>query len=1123
MVIVTMVRVVRSLAGICACVFLLLFWVDTTKATTEGASASSEPECKNGLQGVSAGTSILPSEYDDVEDKIRICGASPNCNTCVEMYRGDCGYVFPTNVTVIEEKRHDGKKELCACQTFACDLAWDPAGWNKKCFTKIKCIPKKPHYDKISLEQALCGGEDGPSVRFCPLTFSKQGYFSPGLVTSVLYEGEKTPYRQYEIINKFVPGSRSTSSGASAQLPHHEGSITSRKGETFHYVAYKKEDSLCLRYGGKRGVNTSRSKNEADFDTCIPIPVPERPVMYVSKSYGEQMINGRAFGITLDDRDAILKDAIYRNRALFAKMDVQNYGYYVIGGGHRHRRGAVVQQHVEELLTTLGESSGIQYLCMQRKSSFAEACFNTKTAVELPRDVKYKETECTMADSDDKGAAAAKFFSGYIFSRLKDNIKDIRENMHITTAEKGCRVVKKHMHNIDRENSAAVGEDSLRCEYIEGHVISEFQHTMKGAPGNYDVSREMELRRERTALAKKTVSGRQSLVSRIPLFDYHAIGEVVCADMPQGDIEFEVLEGASINCSSNTLRCEEKTRGHGRFRVRKKPKTLRRYVMVGSKGERKRIRCDDKYSIDLYALSQEVLDKSVVHGNKFVLPKEYLINTLSDNTEDPCYSSRSEIVYFYEDGGFVAGADLSKCANPITEYYAPGKAIRGCEYSYIRSDNYEPFLEEGNISGFSIVPLSKYEQGFCIDNFSRILFEPKSFSSSEQPQTSRCVNKKVATSVGSTNHDASALTTEYRFPIKGNSFAVAEAHVSSGSTKVGVENGGKCTFYKVEMWGGGEAAGLEGAKGNKRSGRPGQYVSLLLDLSHMDSVRANSSLCNNEKKCAGAVGILNNNKKFSLLMNIGVGGKQSTGDTTGASKGGDTVLYLCGEKSVEEQGASASAVVEAGSEWPYKVINNPLFDRGDAQAADKPESSSGTAVQGASEPNCYEIARAVGGGSDMLGEPWHGPHNKVLKYHRTIYTNVLSSDKSGMKLLLGGEAMFTKIPVEVNMYDDNGGIGFATGGYLAQRSLPRERCNYIATPASDVSVQGPLKGMKMTLIVPGMGGCWGKEATTQGNGVQQVGTSSSTEDKPGAGRNGAVIITCERWGTGTGNGAYRGD
>ncbi|MEH0831486.1 hypothetical protein [Anaplasma bovis] len=1118
MVIVTMVRVVRSLAGICACVFLLLFWVDTTKATTEGASASSEPECKNGLQGVSAGTSILPSEYDDVEDKIRICGASPNCNTCVEMYRGDCGYVFPTNVTVIEEKRHDGKKELCACQTFACDLAWDPAGWNKKCFTKIKCIPKKPHYDKISLEQALCGGEDGPSVRFCPLTFSKQGYFSPGLVTSVLYEGEKTPYRQYEIINKFVPGSRSTGSGASAQLPHHEGSITSRKGETFHYVAYKKEDSLCLRYGGKRGVNTSRSKNEADFDTCIPIPVPERPVMYVSKSDGEQMINGRAFGITPNDRDAILKDAMYRNRALFAEMDVMKYGNYVAG----KRRYVGVQDHVSALLKTLVGSSGIQYLCMQRKSLFQEACSNTKTAVEFPRDVKYKERECTMADSV-VDTAVAKFFSGYVFSRLKDNIKDIGENIPITVAGRECRVAKQHMHNTNGEGSATVGEESLRCEYTEAPVISEFQHTMARVRRGYDVSEEMERRRSSTALGKKVVSSGQSLVSKIPLFDYHAMGEVVCADMPQGDIEFEVLEGASItiNCSSNTLRCEEKTRGHGRFRVRKKPKTLRRYVMVGSKGERRRIRCDDKYSIDLYALSQEVLDKSVVHGNKFVLPKEYLINTLSDNTEDPCYSSRSEIVYFYEDGGFVSDADLSKCANPITEYYASGKAIRGCEYSYIRSDNYEPFLEEGNISGFSIVPLSKYEQGFCIDNFSRILFEPKSLNNvATEQQTSHCFKH------GSKNNVASALTTEYRFPINNNSFAVEPASKdgkldASGSAQVRK----KCTFYKVEMWGGGEAARREGEseKGSKRSGRPGQYVSLLLDLFD-EYVRASCTSCSNDEKCKEAVKILNTNKKFSLLMNIGVGGQQGgSSDTTDAStKGGDTILYLCGDDPIQGLATCDSesvAVKDTREGWPYKVINNPLFDQKDAQATSQPESLPSAAGNQVSGANCYEIARAVGGGSDMLGEPWHGPHNKVLKYHRTISTNVLSSDKSGMKLLLGGEAMFTKIPVEVNMYDDNGGIGFATGGYLAQRSLPKERCNYIETPASDVSVQGPLQGMKMTLIVPGMGGCWGKEAATQTGGAAPVGTPSSTEDKPGAGRNGAVIITCERWG----NGMYNSD
>ncbi|WP_241759829.1 hypothetical protein, partial [Anaplasma marginale] len=93
-------------------------------------------------------------------------------------------------------------------------------------------------------------------------------------------------------------------------------------------------------------------------------------------------------------------------------------------------------------------------------------------------------------------------------------------------------------------------------------------------------------------------------------------------------------------------------------------------------------------------------------------------------------------------------------------------------------------------------PLSVYDRGLCIDNFARSWYEPEYKITNGHTQT---VNKE---------------------------YVVLKFEASNGDRAAGTaptQNGKWCQFYKIEAWGGGEAAATTEV-GMHRSGRPGQYV-----------------------------------------------------------------------------------------------------------------------------------------------------------------------------------------------------------------------------------------------------------------------------------------------------------
>ncbi|WP_155736515.1 hypothetical protein, partial [Anaplasma phagocytophilum] len=100
-------------------------------------ASSSASDCKAAYQGVSDQPMREYSHLLPEEDlpKLRVCGASPQCENCFNMAPGDCRYLFPTNVMVYTEKRDNNAESVCACQVFACHLPWDPLGWARKCTT----------------------------------------------------------------------------------------------------------------------------------------------------------------------------------------------------------------------------------------------------------------------------------------------------------------------------------------------------------------------------------------------------------------------------------------------------------------------------------------------------------------------------------------------------------------------------------------------------------------------------------------------------------------------------------------------------------------------------------------------------------------------------------------------------------------------------------------------------------------------------------------------------------------------------------------------------------------------------------------------------------------------------
>ncbi|WP_155735819.1 hypothetical protein [Anaplasma phagocytophilum] len=1059
-------------------------------------SSSSASECKPWYQGASTQPMLESSHLLDEEDrpKLRVCGASPQCGSCVDMAPGDCRYVFPTNVMVYTEK-HDNIEKICSCQVFACHLPWDPLGWARKCTTRLECFKKPIRRSVGDLPRALVGRSDRTaSVTFSPMSFLYQSYGKPGVVANI-YVGDKLKRREYLFPEVQQYGSDylrqqgctnrkcrilslPKSSTIFSNTKISQGEITEGM-QSFVYHAVRNSDKVCISYHEKSGLSADAIRKQ---EQCFHIPEVQAPRMYA--------LNKKA-----DTNPGVLQQCI-------------TMGY---GDDHSDK-----DKCMSNSIAMLKIPTHMEY-----KNGSSDCALNT---ISGPKDAMSKSV----------GNEGIVKFDGYSVLAYKYDA-ELQKKWYTRgvwlriPAGEFCRFAVSHVHT--RGESGAVSR-TPGCEYS----------TQKTA--------------EQTLSVYKLFAGLlEYKVNSSSWNDFLREGMVLCPVGAQShDKEYEVLR--VVDCSKEECESKITSKLHpkaSRVRVRKKPKMLRRYAEVNVGGITKRVRCDDKYSISLHNVGQKVLDESKVSGNRFKLPRYYLENSVVDNSENPCTNAEA-VVYYYEGGGFIEGADSQRCGNYIEEYYAPDKKIVGCEYEYVRTDNYKPFLSGvGSVESLSLVPLSSYEQGFCIDNFSKTWFRPSYNAVNfqigqveketvavslvekvvqhvtsgkqdidiealvrEQPELKQSsdekkrkevqdalkkiaeeVKKKVDLSasgcclwnsrnvtVGSDNTVSyEQVRSTYRYPVP---------MVTQSNVKDGTNRKNKCTLYKVEMWAGGEAAS-ETALGRKRSGRPGQYAMLVLDFEKLKSQTRTStensqSQGSNKPWWSAAVASINKAPQHSLIMEIGEGGQPS--DNSAVSKGGDTILKLCKDDNRSSTGQSGTDA------WP------------DVEKTITAQSSS----QGSNSHSCYEVARVVGGGSSAIGEPQYQIAKDLIVYYRTITGDVLANDNGGDSLLANNNAMFTKFSFEMNLptqsvtRDDEFLKGLLENKhYVEGRSLPKRLCTWKKTRSTSTSQEKN----KNTAFIPGMGGCW------KGNAEGQ----STFVGIPGVGENGAVMITCERWGKPSTSGA----
>ncbi|WP_248886580.1 hypothetical protein [Anaplasma phagocytophilum] len=1072
------------------------------------AASSSASDCKAAYQGVSDQPMRESSHFLPEEDlpKLRVCGASPQCVNCFNMAPGDCRYLFPTNVMVYTEKRNDIAESICACQVFACHLPWDPLGWARKCTTHLGCFSKPLRTSVGDLPQALVGRSDRVArVTFSPMSFLYQSYGTPGVVANI-HRGDKIVRQKY----LFPQVQKYSTRGLTAQGCNTSGDYNQKRCrllsalnikdnlsnmvlspekikeglQSFVYRAVRKNDEVCIYHYEEKSSSAVAAQEQVQ---CFPIPELQAPRMYA--------LNG----------DIKKLEGILLNIEL-EQMKKENTNYRVL-------RQCITMGY--------GDDNSDKHKCLLPSIAM----------LKMPTHMEYKNgsSDCALntisahqgAGSKSVGDEGMVEFDGYSILAYKYDAALqktwVKKGVWFDHPRRMCRFAMQHRRPgnfVDDVSKIS----SLECEYASQKSVEQ---PLTGNSLSTGIQRYYK--------------------NRSTWHDFVREGMVLCpVGAHNDDKEYEVLR--VVDCSKEECESKITSKLHpkaSRVRIRKKPKMLRRYAEVNVGGRTKRVRCDDKYSISLHNIGQKVLDASEVSGNRFKLPRYYLENSVVDNSENPCTNAEA-VVYYYEYGGFIEGADSKGCGNYVEEYYAPDKKIVGCEYEYVRADNYKPFLSEvGNVESLSLVPLSRYEQGFCIDNFSKTWFRPSYNNVKIDAVTHEKVDvsliDKVVQHVTSGKQDIEALVREkpelklpdtkdkvltalqgikenitknsvssskcciwqardfkltnntlsyeqvrstYRYPVP----VVTQSHMKDVRNR---EN--KCTLYKVEMWAGGEAAS-ETTLGKKRSGRPGQYAMLVLDFEKLKS-QTRTSTENSQSKgsdnlwWSAAVESINKAEHLSLVMEIGEGGQPS--DDSAVSKGGDTVLKLCKDDSRSSTGQSGTDA------WPdmEKTITADMEVQDFSKSQDA--------------HSCYEVARVVGGGSSVIGEPQYQIAKDFIVYYRTITGDVLANDNGGDSLLANNNAMFTKFSFEMNLptqsiiRDDAFLKGLLENRhYVEGRSLPKRLCTWKETRSTSQEKSN-------NAFIPGMGGCWKSDENGQ----------TAFTARPGVGENGAVMITCERWGT----------
>ncbi|WP_263008629.1 hypothetical protein [Anaplasma capra] len=984
------------------------------------------------------------------------------------MYEGDCRYIFPTFVTVYGVQDQNGPGKICACKTIACNLPWDPEGWSRSCMQELGCFEKPTLRSAGPFCNVLPGHRRSVKVRFVPMEFSKQSFWRPGFVAIVEHwEQDRSDNRvlsrkvSKHIIN---PGRRSAvfegilgrkdeyqwhTKGWANEQEEEQWAISEEEksysfsvaGTEYYLKARRVQDSVCVKYyGGDKDMSTEI------FEECLPIPQMELPRIYQTYNITEETVK--------KGEEHIKKHC--KSSAAVKTEHLTNKG------GSEYNRISFIRDATTEITRNANSVP----------SKFSRAFVQHFT----------KQNSGGWTVSEEKivdNSAATAWYKKHITDKQHSALKEKSWSEHDTCARKleECVTFSGKHTCIDVTNSK--GRDYLQS-VLGPHrtrnnthpvVDSYYKHPIGGFWGYSSIN---DLQKKVEHYVAKEHGGNVHHIKFVGMAatPNRELGGI-CSDPEDGSGEcgYHVVTDApkvmcitGIESGADTSEYEVTSSDDGISRtwLRKQPKMLRRYMLAGGDSDARRIACDDKYSVNLNLLSQTILDETVIKNGKFVLPRKFLGTSVDRNSSDFCARADSNTAYYYEPGKFITGSDsLAGCMDPITQYYAPKKKIEGCVYEYTSLDDYRPMslsqnigaeLEgsppslppiggnkiSGNSPTMRLQPLSLYDRGLCVDSFPRYWYEPEYKVENGKPET---------------------VAREY---------VVLKFEASNSRTTTTQQNRKWCHFYKIEAWGGGEAAART-ETGEQRSGRPGQYVVGVLRNPDSDGKYD----CNvfSQYKQDGRTPKLSD-LEFSIKVDIGEGGEH---DKPKKQESALKQHYI----PTKNTGNYGSGVKGAGGDTVVKFCTKKKNHSGQ---------HTNTHNNSANTETCHEIMRAVGGGSTDVGVLNTNAIRDLMVSYRTITGDVLASDDMATKLLLEGRAMFTKFPLEMNfpLTGEKRHV-LETKEYFEGRSLPQELCRKKSRYS---------KWRGDSVFVPGMGGCWGRE---------------DKDDGPGLGESGAVMVTCEQW------------
>ncbi|ACZ48968.1 hypothetical protein ACIS_00309 [Anaplasma centrale str. Israel] len=1062
--------------------------------------------CRLGVQGVSLAEEVSDTSSSTplLAAKLKVCGAWPACGTCVRMYEGDCRYVFPTFVMTYGVKDQTGPGKICACKALACNLPWDPSGWNRSCMQELGCFNKPLVRDAGPFCNVLPGRKRSAKVRFVPLEFSKQSFWRPGFVaivesweqdresskvlhrkvrkhiinpgrSSPVFEGIIGQKDEYEWHTK---GWKDVKEEQEWAISEQEKSYSFSDGGVTHYLkARREQDAVCVRYYG----NDEAMSTEL-FEECLPIPPMELPRIYQAYSLTDSV--GRGY-----KRDEYIvqhckSSAASRTEYRISNSKSDKYMVQFIRGENTVKSAAERLDLNNNSRQDESDRAFVQHL--KKHTSGTNTSGRWVVSDEDGTWVIHEEKIVEKEDSP----TLAEWYRQHI-----TNTDRITRSSGFDTCERKLRECVQFGGKsmcVDIDNKSSDSRISSTLQLLRGTSSQKWKTDTsyyKHPVGAFFGYSSIDFMHQKITEIAKEHGGNANKVEFVgvaagPNRELGGVCDKTSDDSGDSKCEYYVVKtgkprvmcitgiGSGTDISDYEIANNANDGGISRTWLRKQPKMLRRYVLAGEGDDARRVVCDDRYSMNLQLLSQPILDSIVVKDGRFVVPKTLSGGTRSSGGKgNPCARADANTVYYYESGRFTTEpGSLTGCADLNTQYYAPGKKIEGCTYEYVSMDDYRPIslggrvsmgagydlpsrvpagdkaAEEGSDPAVKLQPLSLYDRGLCIDDFSRYWYEPEYKIESEKVQT---------------------VAKEY---------VVLKFEASSGNRITGTlpsQNNKWCQFYKIEAWGGGEAAAITDI-GARRSGRPGQYVVGILRNPSCDGNYNCDVFAHHSKQH----GIRISDLEFSVKVDIGEGGEHGKpkkeeshkqhpvkyvrtpdskdyGANTGA--GGDTVVKFCVQK-------KSSARNQNGAQ-------------------------NGTQHSQQDREQCYEIMRAVGGGSTQAGVLNVKAIKDLMVSYRTITGDVLAGDDGATKLLLEGRAMFTKFPLEMNfpLTREKEQV-LEVKEYFEGRSLPRSLCKRRLRYS---------KWRENEVFVPGMGGCWDQDG----------------DATPGLGESGAVMITCEQWDT----------